>query len=169
MSAIATEKQINFILSLSDQKDVSNINPVAVGCINDIKMGYSDSINKKYASRLIEILLEAPRKTKVNNDNPDVPAGRYAIEYNGKLRFYHVSRPDEGPWKGFVFVNEQASDDTFPVRNPHSRKAILEAIKADDDALARYGQELGVCGVCNRTLTDEVSRSIGIGPICRNK
>ena len=29
-----------------------------------------------------------------------------------------------------------------------------------------YGRELGVCGVCGRTLTDENSREAGIGPVC---
>lgn len=30
----------------------------------------------------------------------------------------------------------------------------------------RNGRELGHCGVCGRTLTDEESRARGIGPIC---
>ena len=167
---IATEKQINFILSLADQKDTTEVHPLVMGCVEDIKMGYPETINRKYASRMIELLLEAPRKRVSQPSNtPDVKSGRYAIEFSGKLRFFHVSRPDSGRWAGYVFVNEQAGDDLFQVRNAKQRNDILEAIANDDDALARYGQELGVCGICNRTLTDEVSRSIGIGPICRNK
>jgi hypothetical protein len=34
------------------------------------------------------------------------------------------------------------------------------------DAQVLYGQQIGRCGVCNRTLTDQVSRDRGIGPHC---
>lgn len=169
MSAIATDKQINFILSLSNQKDISSINPIALGCIEDIRLGYPDSINKKYASRLIEILLEAPRKVEDRGGNPDVAAGRYAVEVDGKLRFFHVNRPDNGRWKGFVFLNEQAGSDLFPIRHPEPRKRILNIIAKDEDSLSRYGQELGICGMCGRELTDAESRYYGIGPVCRSK
>lgn len=169
MSSIATEKQINFILSLADQKDVSDVHPIALGCVDDIRMGYADSINKKYASKMIGLLLAAPGKMKMVQDEVEVEAGRYAIEFGGKLRFFHVNRPEDGRWKGFTFVNEQAGDELFSVRNAESRKKILQTIANDEDALARYGQELGVCGMCGRTLTDEDSRSIGIGPVCRSK
>lgn len=35
-----------------------------------------------------------------------------------------------------------------------------------DSAQRLFGQELGMCGRCGRHLTDEVSRSIGLGPDC---
>lgn len=47
--------------------------------------------------------------------------------------------------------------------------SIAEKIIAADPktALLRYGQELGQCGHCNRDLTNQESRSFGIGPHCR--
>ncbi len=47
----------------------------------------------------------------------------------------------------------------------------LEAIKtaSPETAMALYGQTLGYCGRCGRSLTDETSRALGIGPVCRNK
>lgn len=98
----------------------------------------------------------------------EVKAGHYAIEFEGQLRFFQVDTPDEGRWAGFTFVKEQASDDLWSVKGPRKGR-VLEAIAQDDQALARYGQELGVCGMCNRTLTDPESREIGLGPVCRNK
>ena len=50
---------------------------------------------------------------------------------------------------------------------PKARQAVLDGIAADADALARFGQELGICGNCGRDLTDEESRALGIGPVCR--
>lgn len=94
--------------------------------------------------------------------------GRYAIDFEGQLRFFKVEY-GKNKWEGYVFIKEQAGDDLFAVRNKQRRERITAAILNDPDALARYGQELGVCGDCGRTLTDETSRAIGIGPVCRDK
>ena len=37
------------------------------------------------------------------------------------------------------------------------------------EAVKRFGLERGVCGVCNRGLTNEESRALGIGPVCLAK
>jgi hypothetical protein len=100
----------------------------------------------------------------------DAPAGHYAVEFEGQLRFFKVDRPTEGKWAGYVFIKEQASDDLYPIRNRQRREAILAAISEDYKAAgARYGQEIGRCYVCHRTLTDATSRELGIGPDCRSK
>lgn len=97
----------------------------------------------------------------------EVPAGRYAIDTETGIKFYVVDRPTQGKWKGYTFVKAQASDDLYPVRNRQQRENILAAIAVDPKAASvLYGRELGVCGVCNRTLTDQTSRENGIGPIC---
>jgi hypothetical protein len=102
---------------------------------------------------------------------PGVPAGHYAIDWNGTLGFFQVDRPTEGRWAGYTFVKQQASDETYPVRNRQQREAILAKISEDgtEEAMLRYGKEIGRCGHCNRTLTNEESRQRGIGPICANK
>lgn len=95
-----------------------------------------------------------------------VPKGRYAIHADGKVKFYKVDRPENGKWKGYVFVSVQASDETYSVRNKEARERILAEIGKDvAGAMALYGMELGKCGHCNRTLTSEW-RKKGIGPVC---
>jgi len=99
-----------------------------------------------------------------------VADGRYAIAIDGKLRFFRVNTPTTGRWAKVTFVNEVFGGGRGePVRNRQFRQTLLTSIAADPDALARYGQELGECGVCGRALTDEESRRIGIGPVCREK
>ena len=99
-----------------------------------------------------------------------VADGRYAIAIDGKLRFFRVNTPTEGRWAKMTFVNEVfGGGRRDPVRNRQFRQTLLNAIADDPDALARYGRELGECGVCGRALTDEESRRIGIGPVCREK
>lgn len=103
------------------------------------------------------------------------PQGRYAIRVKqddgSKItKFYKVDKPNEGRWKGYVFVKVQASDDLHPIKEKAAREAVLDKIaKNPRKAMLRYGQELGKCGHCGRTLTDEESRARGIGPICAGK
>lgn len=126
----------------------------------------------------------SPIHTVTQSANPwpsavdSIAPGRYAIEwYDGDesdgrtvVKFYKVDKPTEGRWAGRTFVNVQASDEFYPVRNPSTRQEILTLIARDPKAaMLRYGQELGHCGHCGRTLTDETSRALGIGPVCRGK
>jgi hypothetical protein len=99
------------------------------------------------------------------------PEGRYAILMpDGKLHFYKVDCPTDGRWAGYVFIKEQAGDELYPVRDKDRRVRILSTIAEDPEtAMLLYGQELGHCGHCGRTLTNEESRAAGIGPICRGK
>lgn len=102
------------------------------------------------------------------------PAGRYAIltpdeGEDGKLHFFHVDAPDEGRWKGYVFVKEQASDNLYPVKGRRGARVIEWIAEDPETAMLTYGRELGKCGHCGRTLTDEESRARGIGPICAGK
>lgn len=100
-----------------------------------------------------------------------VPEGRYAIKgADGAVKFYRVTHGKEnGKWAGYTFVEAQASDDHWPIRNRTAREAILRAIGADvAGAMALYGTEIGKCGHCGRKLTSEW-RKKGIGPVCAQK
>lgn len=102
----------------------------------------------------------------------NVEPGRYAVCVGGdgsKLHFFQIDKPTEGKWAGWVFIKEQAGDETFNVRGPRALE-VVETIALDPHAaLIRYGREIGVCGRCGRTLTDEDSRAAGIGPVCAAK
>jgi len=100
----------------------------------------------------------------------EVPAGRYALRTEDGVKFYRLDRPTQGKWAGYTFLKVQASDDLFPIKNPNEKARIINAIAEDVLGAERlYGMELGKCSRCGRTLTDETSRSYGIGPDCRNK
>lgn len=99
-----------------------------------------------------------------------VLAGRYAVEIDGALKFFRVDKPTEGRWKGYTFLKVQASDEFHPIRAKAARDAILcEIAKDPKEAMLRYGREIGACGHCGRTLTNDESRGRGIGPVCANK
>lgn len=169
MAEYASVKQMNFINSLLEKKELTDLPPLMVDHISAIEMGYPESIGKWTGSRMIEILLSRPTKKSALPKYPAAKAGRYAVKIDDKMRFFEVSTPDSGRWAGYVFLNEQLGGDFHPIRDNRRRHRILEMIAKDDDALARYGKELGFCGRCNRELTTKESREFGIGPVCRNK
>lgn len=102
------------------------------------------------------------------------PPGRYAVltpgeGIDGKLHFFKIDAPTEGRWAGYVFVKEQAGDDLFSVKGERGARVIRLIAEDARGAMVMYGQEIGKCGHCNRTLTDEESRRNGIGPVCAQK
>jgi len=108
---------------------------------------------------------------QASTPRPIVPEGHYALQVAvGLVKFYRVEVGTHGKWKGFTFLSAQASDEYYPIKHPQTKQQVLAAIAVNPrEAMERYGQELGLCGRCGRTLTDKLSRALGIGPICRDK
>ena len=133
----------------------------------------------------------APRSEDANQVNPwsgvqklrDEIAKHLVRKHNGALVGYYAARvtDTDGVVKvkfyrikkvanGRVYVDAQASDDYWPVRSPSALTMVLGAIAKDPEAAALlYATELGRCCRCGRTLTDETSRRVGMGPECRSK
>lgn len=155
-------KQLNFLTKLFTERGRS-----ATWIENRTK-----GLNMSQASALISETLKTPKGGPVTNTSPavpSVPAGRYALVVEGETKFFRVDRPTQGPWAGRTFVKVQASDEFYSIKGSTAHR-VLELIAADPKAASiRYGHELGACGICGRTLTDETSRANGIGPICAGK
>lgn len=170
----ATEKQLAFLKRLQAERVVSE--KIAGDIAFELEQPTGPT--KRIISEIIDDLLKAPysRATQAKTGPkqpplPEVPTGRYAVEgRDGKLKFIRVSRPADGAWAGWTFVEVQAGDEFWRLKGDQPRKA-LEAVLAygPKEASLRYGHELGHCGVCGRTLTDADSRAAGIGPVCRVK
>jgi hypothetical protein len=113
----------------------------------------------------------APTRTTTTTTLPDVPSGHYAIPSTGDndLAFYRVDRPTEGQHAGRVFVKMIVGGHPDMNVRRDAIAGILARIAADPEAGPRYGQTIGRCCRCNRTLTDETSRAAGIGPDCAGR
>jgi hypothetical protein len=165
-----TQKQSDFMVRLVNERDVTSLSDEQQQYIVRVIQGLSVPTPAQ-ASRIIDALLALPRKADPVETSPDVPAGRYAVvnPSSGVTEFFKVDRPEDGKWAGYVFVKQQASDDLYPVKGAR-RDEVLARIAVDHRAaMVLYGHELGACGNCGRTLTDEVSRAMGIGPDCAAK
>lgn len=157
-----SEKQRNFLTKLFTERGRD-----AVWISNRIQ-----GLSMGQASDLIGATLQTPKATQVVEKitMPKVPGGRYAVVIDEVTKFFKVDTPTEGQWAGRTFLKIQASDAEYPVKNPTTKAQVLTLIAQDPkEAMLRYGRELGHCGHCGRTLTNEESRAAGIGPICSGK
>ena len=167
----ASVAQINYINDLLDKRV---IDPKFGLSVEEIRARASE-LSMSKASEWINRLKGLPYAPKDNEEAPDiwpeVAKGRYALEQaDGTIKFYVVDRPDKGKWSGYTFLSVMASDELHPIKEHGAKYAILQLIAEDPmAALTRYGREIGVCGVCGRTLTDETSRAAGIGPVCASR
>lgn len=165
-----TPNQIRFINDLTRDVTSMDAEAGAKALAYSIGMGEHGKWTAENVSRWIDRLIAKRaelRAIAVKATTPvTVADGRYAVEEDGTLKFFKVKN---GRKAGFVFLDIQASDDWHAIRNVTRIHAILALIAADPKAaMARYGQEIGECGRCGRTLTSEY-RQLGIGPVCASK
>jgi hypothetical protein len=104
----------------------------------------------------------------------EVPDGYYAVASrtgNNDLDFWFVSTAgeDAGEWAGFRRVARVIGGHADVRVKGRERTAALEAILAAgiDEARMTYARENIRCWHCNTQLTDETSRALGVGPVCR--
>lgn len=98
-----------------------------------------------------------------------VPAGHYAIASEGDndLLFVRVDRNEGYPVRVKMIVGGHPEMTLAKNRVTGILARIAEAGVAE--AAKLYGNEIGRCCRCNRTLTDATSRAAGIGPECATK
>ena len=112
--------------------------------------------------------------TSTGPDLRSMPQGSTYVAVGEPTQFFRIDNITDGKWAGWVFVKRQAGDnfDRCGSQRPGSEyrgayaDLLAQAAAQPLVAMQRYGQEIGRCGNCNRTLTDEQSRQRGIGPDC---
>lgn len=172
LRGVMTDKQRSFIKSLLEDRKVDD--SIATGIREQIE---ESAVTKDAASKYIDFLLKQPKRrqqveqSKPVNEHDNIPAGNYAIRWDeDTIEFYKVDRPTKGKWEGYTFVSQRSGDNQIPIRDRQRRTMILNEISRDPKAAAvLYGKELGICSVCNHTLTDPDSIANGIGPVCAKK
>jgi hypothetical protein len=114
------------------------------------------------------MLAEAQRNWARKDKNGKNMPQFFAVEMDGKPHFFRV-KPGYKP--GIWFVEEQASDEFYPVRQGERRGRILGLIFKDEKAArAMYGKLISRCSRCNRTLTDHDNPYFPMyGPECGGK
>lgn len=172
---MATPRQIELVKTLvnerADMYDTLGMPGAALKMRVFITEGYDFDILPQGAIGDLIASNRELKKTlpKTTPAKEKVPAGHYAILFDGVTKFFRVDKPDKGKWAGYTFVKEQASDEYYPVRGQRQRNVLAEIEKDPRAAAIAYGRELGRCSICNRTLTDPDSIANGIGPVCATR
>lgn len=178
----ATDKQVTLIKKLSGERDVpvTGRNTDEAGLIASWESVFDGKfVSKSEASMVIDWLftLQKTLQTRVAKgkmvSGSSVPAGYYATDSltgTNDYDFWMVSK-GTGRWEGRTFIKRViGGHPETPVRGAEQAKALQAIMETGlDEAAERYGREIGRCYRCNRHLTDETSRRLGIGPDCRNK
>lgn len=167
----ATEAQINFIKRLVEERKCDGITLTESNVM--MKALQDKPITKNEASTLITSLKGMPKKQGKQSGYdplPDVPAGHYAVPSrtgNNDLDFFRVDRAKNGrTYVKRIVGGHPEMNLRFKELRP-TLQAILDF--GPDKAAKQYADQLGRCYRCNRHLTDETSRQLGIGPDCRNR
>jgi hypothetical protein len=85
------------------------------------------------------------------------------------LRFFHVVRKPSWDHAEVTTVIGGRSDSPLDREPALAALATMLALPSVPEAMLTFGREIGQCPRCGETLTDETSRSRGIGPVCATK
>jgi hypothetical protein len=130
------------------------------------------NFSRQFASQTIAELLALVSSLEGKVAKPavaiSIPDGRYAVRTDVEDEHYAFYRVWNGDRATLVFL--MVSDNEMRVSRDMARTILakIDAVGSLEAAKA-YGREIGVCGVCNRTLTNPDSISAGIGPVCAGK
>lgn len=180
--APATEKQINFLNKLLDERpmlrDVENLWPENV-----------EKLSKRDISSKISEVMNVPKEVhagsgkdsagSLNNILANVPDCYVALPSrsgNNDLDFIRIGtnqgrmNPDRKGWRRVQrIVGGQAPISMRVGEAVPFARIVAEMSEAElKAAQVLFGQEIGRCGCCGKSLTDETSRALGIGPVCRD-
>lgn len=131
---------------------------------------YTSLINEMNGAELsvfIREMLKQPKVVKVTWDDWEhVRPGRYALEDDGDIKFYQVSKMI-AKGKPRIVYSLVGSPGDFRRTRIYRAERVMERIAADPvAAFARYGVNVGQCGVCSSPLTQKHTRERGVGDIC---
>ncbi len=168
-----TERQREFLKSLLDARDIPTDADARVDtlwkCLRISEDPEEFGLSTKDASRDIDWLLSLPKKPVappvVGPACRQLPPGRYAIENeDGQLRFYQQWVSPDGRRRNLYVMFGPSAAKLFPKTQESICQKILNV--GVRECAIRFGREIGACSKCGRTLTDRISRELGIGPIC---
>lgn len=175
----ATPAQVRYIKSLADQREIAGLDPATIETMMDADD--DKPISFREARHALDALEKAPAKAGAKAAGATGPGGYpvfedgyYALrDEEGTVHFYSLVHEDESrgsKYAGWPVLRAQASDELHLIRKRETKFEVINAINEDPKAARLlYADELGNCYVCGRTLTDETSRRLGIGPVCRGK
>jgi phosphoglycolate phosphatase-like HAD superfamily hydrolase len=175
---MASQSQLNYIRDLAGKKDLSGLRVdqqlwLTQNLENEeVWLATTSKITFAKARIMLDKLIPAKDKPRAEQEPylnlgslAKLPPGRYAIEnVDGELRFYQVwESRDKRARRLYVQHSDETSRLPMPAQQAIAQKILDAGVR---ECAIRYGMEIGSCSNCGRTLTNELSRRLGIGPVC---
>jgi len=172
-AAPPSDKQVKFIDSLMQQHGTEG---VPQDLLDDFMTA---ALTRTQASRLIDALKAAPKlqvtpaaaPVPVSSPLAELPVSKYAVEdTDGVLLFFEVVERRGGR----KFLNRLIGSpgdwrrDFMPARDV-AFWATLITTTGSTCCAQRYSAEFTRCAACEAPLSDEDSRAVGFGPVCRKR
>jgi hypothetical protein len=128
-----------------------------------------DTLSFSEASQLIDRLKKLPFKPKQRQTQPPilplVPDGRYAVQLAGQWKLFRIWRGTKNPNVQHVYA-VQGVEKGERVFGADERDAVLEIAKDPGEAAVMFGHRTGRCSRCGESLKVNLSRKMGVGPVC---
>lgn len=162
----ASDKQINLINRLMSEKDM----PKAL--VVDLSVALDEGLGIRDASRFIDALFACPRKPKAAKPRVNVEEGFYVLADGGYAKVQKAVHGSGNLYAKRLIHGDVGNGNTASVSWEYEAGLINkmgDARKMTVEEACEFGKLYGVCMACGRTLTDETSIALGIGPVCRNK
>jgi Family of unknown function (DUF6011) len=181
----ATTPQIKFIRDLAASREIPAEHADYMTAQHEAMD--AGTMTKSFASKLIGRLLALPEikaapkpaselRDIVAENAPlwTVPDGYYALDNlkadeqdTNPVLFYRI-KTAKSSGKQWV-TRVVGGDHDFLIKGKQGQEVINRIHSDVQTAARRYGHEIGKCSCCNRTLTQRLSRELGIGPVCADK
>jgi hypothetical protein len=177
----ASPKQVAFAADLLKTREFDTTDVFIEFAIDELA---ADALSKSDASKLIDMLINAPKRKGARSASQEllasVPKSKYAVPtemligvttsdvFHGDLVFLEIKEYMSSLYMRQLhgapgaFNRSKLSQDSV--------KAIIAIIAEDPYKYTRiFGEHYTCCGSCGAELTDPKSRELMLGPECRKK
>jgi hypothetical protein len=164
MSQPMSERQYRYLRSLVESREYNTELPV-VRQLEILDESYEFMrISSRVASTMIDKAKASPLrgKSEVSEQTPleDGIYFRHGVYYKLVHAVHGSGRQYVKKFNDFTETWDYA---------PGAVSCISPTTRLTEDQAKKFGKLYGRCVVCGRTLTDEDSIGLGIGPVCREK
>lgn len=139
--------------------------------LRDVPAGADPTLTPASRSELYNVVTHEGRRYLETPSGQRIPEGSYALDTSGDENYIN----DVTFFKLWLGTRSPRAWGLRIVHGPDESRIgraskIVDRI-AEDPALAaaRFGHQIGRCGVCGRQLTNDESRARGIGPVCAER
>ena len=127
------------------------------------------------ANALIGWLHTLPKKTAASERGlqempKELEDGMYRDSANVIFKVYHTQRGFQVAKRLCADGNEDGTSTVwFEYEGKRPLARLNASMRMSYEEMKQFGAVYGSCCICSRTLTDEMSVALGIGPICGNR